>query len=389
MNTSATAYVAPGETGTIDAGTLAPNEVDINAIADLEVAAPNGTDVTFGLEDSGGTEIQSVTDEGVQNTASVGFEPAPALDFGESYTVTVEADGYETGGTTATTPGAPGDGTGAVDENVDIGELEAENTTVTASAKLQAKPGEPTQVELKLVNNDEGGAVVDTAQPAELGAGETETNEATLTADFSNANVGAGDSYGVRATVVGGNENYEDGTLTVGTLEPRYSGADAGTVDVEAEPANVTADTELATTPDEGTATVTFSLINKAGDTVITGTDEVEPGETETDDVRLTADFGDADVSAETYTVQAEVTGGDDAYGGGETRVGILHPGDAVTTGDLVLEDEECINRRNVGRGEEDEECSPDREISRGGSRDDLNRDTSRRRDRGRGSSGR
>jgi len=59
--------------------------------------------------------------------------------------------------------------------------------------------------------------------------------------------------------------------------------------------------------------------------------------------------------------------------------------------------DEKCINRRDLGRGQEDEECSFDRDIERGGSRRELDRQTGRggdgehrdsetsRRDRGRG----
>ena len=56
-----------------------------------------------------------------------------------------------------------------------------------------------------------------------------------------------------------------------------------------------------------------------------------------------------------------------------------------------------CINRRNLGRGQEDSECPFDRDIERGGSREELDRDTGRgggeehrdsetaRRNRGRG----
>jgi hypothetical protein len=64
-----------------------------------------------------------------------------------------------------------------------------------------------------------------------------------------------------------------------------------------------------------------------------------------------------------------------------------------------VAEDEQdCVNRRNLGRGQEDEECPFDRDIERGGSRRELDRNTGRggdgehtdsetsRRDRGRGS---
>jgi parallel beta-helix repeat protein len=50
----------------------------------------------------------------------------------------------------------------------------------------------------------------------------------------------------------------------------------------------------------------------------------------------------------------------------------------------------ECINRRNIGRGQEDQECPRDRGLGRGESREDLDRATGRnsdtaRRDRGRG----
>jgi parallel beta-helix repeat protein len=54
----------------------------------------------------------------------------------------------------------------------------------------------------------------------------------------------------------------------------------------------------------------------------------------------------------------------------------------------------ECINRRNIGRGQEDQECPRDRGLGRGESREDLDRATGRnsdtsRRDRGRDERGR
>ena len=54
----------------------------------------------------------------------------------------------------------------------------------------------------------------------------------------------------------------------------------------------------------------------------------------------------------------------------------------------------ECIDRRDLGRGQEPQECPNDREIDRGGSREELDRETGRgsdssRRDRGRGESAR
>jgi hypothetical protein len=53
-----------------------------------------------------------------------------------------------------------------------------------------------------------------------------------------------------------------------------------------------------------------------------------------------------------------------------------------------------CIDRRDLGRGQESQECPNDREIDRGGSREELDRETGRssdssRRDRGRGESAR
>jgi parallel beta-helix repeat protein len=63
-----------------------------------------------------------------------------------------------------------------------------------------------------------------------------------------------------------------------------------------------------------------------------------------------------------------------------------------------VLAGGECVNRRDLGRGQEDSECPFDRDISRGGSREELDRNTGRggtgehrdsstsRRNRGRGS---
>jgi len=54
----------------------------------------------------------------------------------------------------------------------------------------------------------------------------------------------------------------------------------------------------------------------------------------------------------------------------------------------------ECIDRRDLSRGQEDQECPNDRDISRGGSREDIDSETGRRsdtsrRDRGRRSRGR
>jgi parallel beta-helix repeat protein len=53
----------------------------------------------------------------------------------------------------------------------------------------------------------------------------------------------------------------------------------------------------------------------------------------------------------------------------------------------------DCINRRNIGRGQEGQECPRDRGLGRGGSREELDRETGRnsdtaRRDRGRGERG-
>jgi hypothetical protein len=44
----------------------------------------------------------------------------------------------------------------------------------------------------------------------------------------------------------------------------------------------------------------------------------------------------------------------------------------------LVEVTERCINRRDLGRGQEDRECPFDRDISRGGSREGLDRNTGR-----------
>jgi hypothetical protein len=59
-----------------------------------------------------------------------------------------------------------------------------------------------------------------------------------------------------------------------------------------------------------------------------------------------------------------------------------------------LVEEEGCVNRRDLSRGQEGQECPKDRGINRGGSREDLDRETGRnsdtaRRDRGRGERGR
>ena len=73
-------------------------------------------------------------------------------------------------------------------------------------------------------------------------------------------------------------------------------------------------------------------------------------------------------------------------------------PGYPVFGWQLGEDEKDCIDRRNLGRGQEDEECEFDRDIERGGSRRELDRQTGRggdgehidsetsRRDRGRGS---
>ncbi|MDZ7689382.1 MAG: hypothetical protein U5J64_11865 [Halobacteriales archaeon] len=73
-------------------------------------------------------------------------------------------------------------------------------------------------------------------------------------------------------------------------------------------------------------------------------------------------------------------------------------PGYPVFGWQLGEDEKTCIDRRNLGRGQEDEECEFDRDIERGGSRRELDRQTGRggdgehidsdtsRRDRGRGS---
>lgn len=73
-----------------------------------------------------------------------------------------------------------------------------------------------------------------------------------------------------------------------------------------------------------------------------------------------------------------------------------VEPGTCLLSGTVEEEEEECINRRNLSRGQEDRECPVDEEIERGGSRrgldrrsgragDDIHRDSdTSRRDRGR-----
>lgn len=327
---SATGYVKPGDSGVINVSTLVANALDIKASSELGVplSGRDSVDVTYTLE--GPEENEEVkTDEGVTDTSSVVFASVEALDAGEKYSLTADADGYEE--KQATTPGAPGDGTEGIDEEADLGALNAVPAEVTAEAELEAEPGEDTTVTFRLL--DEGG-VVDT-QTDEVGPNETETDNVTLTADFS-GDAGAGETYEVKAETTDGNDNYTADTETVGELGP----GDEETADglfLDADPATVDALAELEAAPGEDT-TVTFRLLDETDSVVDEGTDEVGPGETETDNVTLTADFSEEGINAGQYTVEASVTGGNERYTDNETGVGDLHPGDATSVDDLLLE---------------------------------------------------
>ena len=90
------------------------------------------------------------------------------------------------------------------------------------------------------------------------------------------------------------------------------------------------------------------------------------------------ATYRNLDTTAQEVTVNATGVGSTFAPLAGEDSIG----GAPGAGGD-------CIDRRDIGRGQESQECPNDRELGRGGSREDLDRESGRnsdtsRRDRGR-----
>ncbi|MDZ7688553.1 MAG: CARDB domain-containing protein [Halobacteriales archaeon] len=118
---------------------------------------------------------------------------------------------------------------------------------------------------------------------------------------------------------------------------------------------------------------------------------------------------GSFDVTLEVSDNVRENRSVESLSGGGTETVafsgvtGVLGPADYVinvstandtVTGNMTVQEDDCINRRSLSRGQENQGCPRDRTLGRGSSREELDRETGRssdtsRRDRGRGSSGR
>ena len=115
---------------------------------------------------------------------------------------------------------------------------------------------------------------------------------------------------------------------------------------------------------------------------------------------------GSFDVTLEVGDSVRENRSVESLSGGGTETVafsgvtGVLEPADYVinvstandtVTGNLTVEEDDCVDRRDLSRGHETQECPRDRTLGRGESREELDRETerrsdTRRRDRGRGS---
>jgi len=244
-NETVTNYSAPGSTLNVSFGTLQPKPVNITANATLGVTAPSGgKQVTFGLEAPNGTEIQNETANvpAGGDAPSVDFGPQDALGPNDSYNVTVDADGYETDGVNGTTPGAPG-----ASENVNLGLLAAENTTISAEATLGVTaPAGGTSVEFEVENTTSGSVVNTSTVPVSQG------ND-TATVTFSQDALDNSDQYRITADAP---EYLPDNETTPGA--PGANESVSLTLDARDVTINTTA--ILGVTAPSGGTDVTFMI---------------------------------------------------------------------------------------------------------------------------------
>jgi PKD repeat protein len=166
-------------------------------------------------------------------------------------------------------------------------------------------------------------------------------------------------------------------TVTV-TDDDGSSGSDTATVDVANVAPTVTIDSVQTGVDGDENATLNASFSDPGSDDTHTATVDWGDGTTESVGVdqstdTLSATHAYADGGSYTVTVTVE-----DDDGGTDTAEETLN----VQT--------DCLNRREISRGQESQECPKNRTIERGGSREELDRETDRRsdtkrRDRSRG----
>jgi hypothetical protein len=279
----------PGESATVGVEVLPARPTTVSASATLGVTAPpGGTDVTFELLGPDGQPVGTATTtvEAGGDTASVAFEPVPALDYADSYTVTVDAAGYETTEVTTTVPGAPG-----TEETAEFGTLAAEDVALTVEGELGVTAPESAFPVTATVTLPDGSTV---ERAVELDAG-----EGTVTLSRTVPAIDEGSTYDVTLSAPG----YSDATTAPYAAPGGSTTANAGTL--EAEDATVTATAELGVTaPPEGTD-VTFNLTGPDGAVVETAVAEVSTGSSV-----ATTEFTAAALNAsESYTVTVDAPG--------------------------------------------------------------------------------
>jgi len=307
---TASRSVAPGASGSTDTGTLTGQDTTVSATADLGVTSPEGQTVTFELLGPDGSTLRSETasPERGSSTVSVDFGTVSALDESDRYTVTVDASGYDTGGVTATTPGAPG-----ASETADVGTLPAESVDLTVEGSLGATaPADGVDATVSV--GVPGGE--DAQRTVTLAAGEGTISE-TLTVPA----IDATGSYDVTVSAPG----YDDATATRSV--PPGGAAPANAETLAAQDATVGATAALGRSAPPGGTDVTFDLLDPGGATVATVTTTVAEGET-----TAAVEFGVVNAldRDQEYTVAVDADGYETE--GVETTVAGA-PGDSETAG--------------------------------------------------------
>jgi hypothetical protein len=160
------------------------------------------------------------------------------------------------------------------------------------------------------------------------------------------------------------------------------SGGDSSTVEVANVAPTVTIDSIQTGVNGGENATLNASFSDPGSDDTHTATIDWGDGTTESVGVDQSTDTLSAIhtyADGGSYTVTVTVEDDDGGTGSAEETVNVQA---------------DCLNPREISRGQEDQECPRDRTIERGESREELDRETDRRsdtkrRDRGRGDRGR
>lgn len=303
---------APGEDGessdeSLGFGELEAETVAVDYEASLETGAPNaafpvGIDVT--VPEGEDVEDQHNLDAG--ETTVDGEVDVDAIDAGEEYTVTVSADGYDD---------ATGGGYAPPSETaeIDAGQLDAEDVTVTADAELSVgAPDEDFAVTYDLVGEPEQEEVT-------VADGETDVEQVSF--DGLDA-IETDESYEVEVTA----EGYDaatDSTYVAPGGEETVEDLTLGAGDV-----TLNADAQLDTTAPEGGVDVTYELDGE--------THEVEVEQGDDDIPEVTFESLDALETGESYEVEVTAEGYDAA-----TDSAYVPPGGEDTVDDLTLEAED------------------------------------------------